>query len=230
MSQNTTPIPAVNTVGGAPQPILVGVAPGAVPANPTLLTTTLAAGPQVTVGWTDNATTETGFSVQRCTGAGCLSFAEIAIAPPKNNTGKTSFVDATVVPGNTYRYQVFAVNSVGPSALPALPPTDVVVPAVPAAPTSFKVTAVKANGNNYTATLTWTHPGGTNLTNFTVQRATNITFTTGLNNTNYAAGLRTTTQTITKNTTYYYRIRANNSISGSSAWTDALPYPFRTGP
>ena len=67
------------------------------------------------------------------------TFAQIAIAPPRSNTGNTSFVDATVAPGNTYRYQVFAVNAAGQSLLPAGPSADVVVPAIPAAPTSFTV-------------------------------------------------------------------------------------------
>jgi len=86
---------------------------------------------------------------------------------------------------------------------------------------------VKANGNNYTATLTWSE--AVNPTNFTIQRATNSAFTTGLASSTIAGNLRTATQTITKNTTYYYRIRANNT-GGSSAWANALPFPIRTGP
>ena len=42
-----------------------------------------------------------------------------------------------------------------------------------------RLSAVKADGNNYTATLTWTD-NATNETNFTIQRATNLQFTTGL--------------------------------------------------
>ncbi len=45
------------------------------PATPTVLTAVYQPGPQVLLTWTDNATTETGFVVQRCTGAGCTSFA-----------------------------------------------------------------------------------------------------------------------------------------------------------
>jgi FtsP/CotA-like multicopper oxidase with cupredoxin domain len=212
--------------------ITVGNPPGLPDFPPTNLAATLQAGPKVSLAWRDNATNETGFSVERCTGAGCTSSAQIAVAPAVKNTGNTSFVDATVTPGNTYLYQVAAINGVGASAYAPIPPAIVqaIVPAIPAAPTGLTVTAVKANGNNYAATLTWVHPGGANLTNFTIQRATNSSFTTGLNNTNYAAGLRTTPQTVLKNTTYYYRIRANNSISGSSAWTNALPFPIRTGP
>jgi hypothetical protein len=87
---------------------------------------------------------------------------------------------------------------------------------------------VKANGNNYTATLRWTDTA-TNETGFTIQRATNSTFTTGLSSSTAAANATTLTQTVTRNTTYYYRIRANNT-GGSSAWTNAQPFPIRTGP
>jgi len=138
-----------------------------------------------------------------------------------------TYIDTTVTAGNTYRYQVWAVNAVGQSALPA-GPTNAVVSAIPAVPTSFEVTAVKANGNNYTATLTWTAVSNP-PTNFTIQRATNATFTTGLNTVNPGAAARTLTQTVSRRTTYYYRIRANDSISGSSAWKNALPFPIRTG-
>jgi hypothetical protein len=89
------------------------------------------------------------------------------------------------------------------------------------------VSAVKAGGNNYTATLNW--GAAANPANFTIQRATNLTFTTGLNTSTVAGNLRTVNQTVTRNTTYYYRIRANNSIGGSSAWSNALPFPIRTG-
>jgi len=72
-------------------------------------------------------------------------------------------------------------------------------------------------------------PYSPNPTNFTIQRATNATFTTGLNTVNPGGAVRSLNQTVSRNTTYYYRIRANNSISGSSAWRNALPFPIRTG-
>jgi phosphodiesterase/alkaline phosphatase D-like protein len=86
------------------------------------------------------------------------------------------------------------------------------------------------NGKNpsYTATLTW--DAVTNPSNFRIQRATNATFTRNLNTVNPGGAVRSITQTLNPNTTYYYRIRANDNISGPSAWTNALPFPIRTGP
>jgi hypothetical protein len=208
--------------------ILVGdTAPG-IPLAPTTLTATLQTGPRVSLTWRDNASNETGFSILRCAGDGCTTFAPIAVAPPRNNTGNTTYVDTTVAFGTTYSYQVAAVNGAG-SSTPSNTVT-VPVPAIPAAPASLTVSVVKAGGNNYTATLNWTlAPGAPNPTNFTIQRATNLGFTTGLATFTVTGTARTLTQTVTRNTTYYYRIRANNSVGGSSAWTNALPFPIRTG-
>jgi hypothetical protein len=204
------------------------------PAAPSNLTGTAQAGPQVSLTWRDNANNETGFVVQRCSfvppALPCTGFATIATPGPRNNTGNVTYVDATVTGGNSYLYQVAAFNAGGTSAFVTLV-TPVVVPVIPAAPATFEVRAVKANGNNYTATLTWTLAAGApNPTNFTIQRATNLSFTTGLNTSTVAGGLLTVDQTVTKNTVYYYRIRANNNVGGSSAWTNALPFPIRTGP
>jgi hypothetical protein len=137
-----------------------------------------------------------------------------------------TYIDATVVGGNSYLYQVAAFNAGGTSAFVTLA-TAVVIQTVPAAPTSFTVSAVKANGNNYTATLTWA--AAADPANFTIQRANNLDFTTGLTTFTAAGAARSLTQTVNRNTVYYYRIRANNSQGGSSAWTNALPFPIRTG-
>jgi hypothetical protein len=135
-------------------------------------------------------------------------------------------VDTTVAVGTTYVYRVKAVNTGGSSLYTGT--ATAVVPALPAAPSNLRVSVVKANGNNYTATLTWVD-NATNETGFTIQRATNATFTTGLATVNVGADVVTNVQTVTRNTTYYFRIRANN-LGGSSAWTNALPFPIRTGP
>jgi hypothetical protein len=222
------PTMSADSVSDTKGPVLTGIAPTP-PAAPTNLTATLQAGPQVNLAWRDNANNETGFTVERCTGAGCAGFARIAVAPPRNNTGNTSYVDRTVTPGNTYRYRVAAINlaPVNSTSGYAGPTDNVVVPAIPPAPTNFTVSAVKANGNNYTATLNWA--AAADPANFTIQRATNATFTTGLTSFTPAGIARSLTQTVTRNTTYYYRIRSNNSIGGSSAWKTALPFPIRTG-
>jgi len=198
------------------------------PAAPSNIAATAQAGPQVRLTWRDNANNESGFVVERCTvvapATTCSNFAQIA-APGPNTV---SYIDATVTGPNSYRYRVAAFNAGGTSGYATLG-TVVAVPVIPVAPATFEVSAVKANGNNYTATLKWTLAGPA-PTNFTIQRATNLSFTTGLNTSTVAGNLLTVNQTVTKNTVYYYRIRANNNIGDSSAWTNAQPFPIRTGP
>jgi predicted phage tail protein len=97
-------------------------------------------------------------------------------------------------------------------------------PAIPLAPTTFRVSVGAVPVAN-TATLSW--QSATNPTSFTIVRASNATFTKGLNTTTVAGTLRTATQTLNAGSTYYYRIRANNSTGGSSAWTNASPFPVK---
>jgi len=192
------------------------------PAAPTGLTAAWQAGPQVSLTWTDNATTETGFVVERCTGLNCTSFAQIATPGPRTATGSVTYVDTTVSATGTYSYQVKAVNATGSSAYTNIA-ANLSNPAIPAAPTGIgvAVTAGPDVQGNYTVTLNWSHVGG--ATDFTIQRATNANFTRGVSSSTVAGSLRTATQTVTPNK-YYYRMRANGP-GGSSAWTNASPFP-----
>ena len=200
-----------------------------VPAAPTNLTATAQAGPQVSLTWRDNANNESGFHVERCSfvtpATTCNTFAQIAAPGPGTNTGNVTYIDTTVTGGNNYLYRVSAYNAGGDSAFVTLG-TAVVVQAVPADPTSFTVVAASANGNKDTATLTWT--AAANPASFTIQRATNLDFTTGLTSFTPLGTARSLTQTVDRNTVYYYRIRANNSVGDSSGWTKALPFPILT--
>jgi hypothetical protein len=206
-------------------PLVVGTSPGA----PTSLAATLQAGPQVSLTFTDTALNETGFAIQRSTTGVGGPFVQIATLPARNNTGSVTYVDTTIQPGTTYTYRVAAMNVAGTSTSNTV---NVVVPAVPAAPSGFNAANVLPNpaGNNRTVRLTWTD-NSNNETGFTIQRATNAGFTTGLNTANVAANSITLTQTgLSRNTNYYYRIRANNGTIISSAWVSAAPSPITTNP
>jgi len=211
------------TVTSVSAPLIVGT----VPATPTNLTATLQAGPQVSLTFTDNATNEIGFVIERSTNGG--PFTQITTVPPRNNTGSVAYVDTTIVPGNNYAYRVAATNVAGNSTFATS--ATVVVPAVPNAPANLTAAnGPNGNGNNRTVILTWQDLSN-NETGFTIQRATNATFTAGLTTTNVAADTTTLTQTgLSRNTQYWYRIRANNGAIISSAWVNAAPFPIRTNP
>ena len=204
------------------------------PLSPTLLSATLQPGPQVSLTWTDNATTETGFVVERCPavptvppalpGFTCSgAFAQIAAPGPLTGTGAVTYVDTTVIAGNAYSYRVKALNGTV-SSLAYTNTASVSVPGVPVAPTGFDV----ALGAINTLVLNWSHGCGPDLASFTVQRATDARFTKSLNTSTLPGCVLTTTQSVNPKTTYYYRIKANNSTGASSAWTNALTFPIRT--
>ena len=79
------------------------------PAAPTGLTATTATVSSIDLAWKDNATDETGYSIERHSGDG--NFAEVA------TTGADfiSFTDSGLMRGTTYTYRVHAVNAAGNS-------------------------------------------------------------------------------------------------------------------
>src|SRR5262249_55886674 len=80
-----------------------------VPSAPSNLTATPAAPTQINLSWgaSNDAAGVTGYRVERCQGAGCSNFAEIA-----QPTG-TSYSDTNVLANTSYSYQVRAIDSAG---------------------------------------------------------------------------------------------------------------------
>ena len=145
------------------------------------------------------------------------------LAPVAGSGTNVSFLDTAVVLNTTYTYRVSAVNGLWVSAFSNLATAII---AVPGAPANVAVTSVR-NGANDLTTLTWTPGAPLSQASFTIQRATNSTFTTGLQTTTVAAASVSFSQNTPRGVTYFYRIRANN-VLGSSAWTDAVPFPILT--
>ncbi len=104
-------------------------APPVIPAAPTNLTATLGS---VDLAWTDNATNETGYVVERSDNGGAY-FVLVSLA-----ADSVSYKDTAILPGNTYSYRVFAVNAVGSSA-PSNTVT-MIVPPLPLAPSNLVLT------------------------------------------------------------------------------------------
>ena len=79
----------------------------------------------VDLTWTDNSTNEEDFEIERCTGAGCSSYAALVTVP----AGTTSYRDTSVTDSATavtkYRYRVRATNSTGNSAYSTTADIDV---------------------------------------------------------------------------------------------------------
>jgi FtsP/CotA-like multicopper oxidase with cupredoxin domain len=181
------------------------------PLSPTGLTAVYDSG--VLLTWFDQSLAETGFSVQRCEGAGCDTFAEIATPGPLttgNGVGNVTYLDPSVAPSMVYRYYVAAVNAAGPSDPSNI--VEITLPNFPPAPTLGTITSQARK-----ITVTW--DSVPNANGYTVQWSTDMSFAsiagTGSPNANATSF---TTRNLTRGTTYYFRIRANTSADGSSLW------------
>jgi hypothetical protein len=183
-------------------------------------------GVQVRLGWTDNTSSETGFVIERATDG--VTFTQLATAPPRGGTGATTFVDQTVTYGTTYTYRVAAMTALGQSAWSNT--AQAVIPNPPAAPSD--VTAVNGanQGSQRRVVVSWTD-NSADETGFTVQRATNAAFTTGVASTNVGANVQTVTiGGLSRNTNYWFQVRANNGAVVASVWVPATPSPILTNP
>ena len=174
------------------------------PAAPTTLSAALLGTDGAQVTWTDNATNETGFRVERSERTNA-AFGEVAVLGP--NT--TRYQDAHLQPGATYFYRVTATGTKGNSAYSnqaALAMPQVLNP-------PQRVTVVPVSAAQFT--ITWTD-NASNEQGFRIERAANSSggpfaeiATVGANVTTYQdRGLNAATA-------YWYRVRTFNGAGVS---------------
>lgn len=141
------------------------------PASPTNLNYSPGtdATPSIILYWVDNANNETGYKIERKSGAG--AFAQIATTA----ADMSDFEDTTIDPDTEYTYRVKASGSLVDSGytdeLSAIFDPPVVDPATltPDAPTAL--TASELAGATKKAVLSWTKPSGS-VTGYLVERKT----------------------------------------------------------
>ena len=189
------------------------------PAAPTLLSATAVSSSQINLTWTDNATTETGFAIDRATD---VNFTQNLITTTVG-TNITSTSITGLSPSTTYYFQVRATNAIGPSANSnTASATTLVAPQPPAAPTLLSATAVSSGQIN----LAWTD-NASDETGFAIDRATDVNFTQNLITTTVGANSGTSASAsitgLSPSTTYYFRVRATNGggASGNSNTANA---------
>jgi chitodextrinase len=177
------------------------------PTAPTNLTASAASSTQINLSWTvstDNVGV-TGYKVERCQGASCSNFGQIAA------TSTTTFNDTGLTGPTSYSYRVRATDAAGNLSSPSTVGTATTLSGSPAAPSGSTASAVSATQIN----LSWTN-NAVNQTGFKVERSSdNVTFTQ----------IATTSATtypdvnLSPKTLYYYRVRATNA-SGDSDYTN----------
>jgi len=99
-------------------------------------------------------------------------------------------------------------------------------------PTSLSAANGTNQGQQRRVVLIWA-ADPTNVTGYTIERATNSAFTAGLGTTLVTNPLQTTVTVggLARNTYYYFRIKATNTANGvtsSSGYRNAVPFPIRT--
>jgi hypothetical protein len=182
------------------------------PTAPTNLLATAVSSTQINLAWTDSDNTENGFKIERCTGAGCTNFAQIASV----GANVTSYQNTTLAASTTYIYRVRAYNTGGDSGYSnESGATTLSNPVIPAAPTNLTARAVSQSQID----LTWTD-NATNETGFSIERCKGATCTNfsqiATVSTNITSYLNTG---LTANTSYRYRVRAYNA-TGTSAYSN----------
>jgi len=174
--------------------------PGTLSASGTTTTST-------TLSWGASSGTVTNYQIERCTGASCTNFTQIATSTA------TSFTNNGLTINTTYRYRVRATNSAGNSPysnivnVTTTNPTT--VPGTPGNPTTSNATASSL-------TVSWGASTGT-VANYQLERCAGATCTNFVNIANPTATTFNDSG-LAAATTFRYRVRATNS-AGNSAYS-----------
>jgi len=178
------------------------------PAAPTTLTAAPATNLQINLAWQDKSANETGFKIERKTGA-AGTFAEVAMV----GVNVTAYADTGLAPVTAYFYQIRAFNTGGASAY-SNEANATTLNTPPAAPGSLAATTISKTQID----LAWTD-NSDNEDGFKVERKTGAAGT-------YAqiialgAGVTSFSDIgLTQGTQYFYRVRAHNN-GGHSAFSN----------
>ena len=206
---------ATNVIGNSPysdtaSAITLALPPA--PAAPSSLTATASSTSQINLTWTDNSGDETGFKIERCSGAGCSAFTPIATV----GANVASYSNTGLTAGTSYSYRVRAYNDGGDSGYSnTASATTQSAPVLPAAPSNLVATAVSRSQIN----LTWTD-NATNETGFYIERCKGATCTNFKKIATVGANVISFSNTgLSANTTYRFRVRAYNT-AGNSAYSN----------
>ena len=185
------------------------------PTAPAGLTTTSISSSQINLSWTastDNVGV-TGYRVERCAGASCTTFAQIATPTA------TTYSDTGLAASTSYSYRVRATDAAGnlstysgTSTASTLAAGDTIPPTAPTSPAAVAASSTQIN-------LSWTaSTDNIGVTGYRVERCAGVSCTT-------FAQIATPTGTtysdtgLTSSTSYSYRVRAADAAGNLSAYS-----------
>lgn len=226
LSSNTTyyfRVRTVNAAGPSPWSTEVSAKTPGVPAAPTLSSAT-AGNTSVTLAWTapsvNGGLTISGYNVYMGTTSGGESPTPLNGGTPLSSSTLT-YTATSLTNGTAYFFKVAAVNLAGQSPLSS--EKSATPGAVPGSPVITTATA-----GNTSVQLTWTVPiaGGTATSGYYIYRGTSAggESATALN----SSAVTTTTYSatgLTNGTTYYFVVKAKNSIGLSLASNEVSALP-----
>jgi hypothetical protein len=189
--------------------------PVALPTAPSGLTTTTTSSSQINLTWADNANNESAQYVERCAGAGCSNFVQVASLA----ANVTSYNDTGLTAATSYSYRVRAHGATGDSAYSniATVSTAAVTNVAPAAPSNLVSSAKTRNQ----VVLTWVDNASNEL-NYLIERCKGATCTNFIQVASVGTNVVTYSNTgLSRNTSYNYRVRAANA-TGKSAYSNTL--------
>ncbi|HMH16545.1 MAG TPA: RHS repeat-associated core domain-containing protein [Burkholderiales bacterium] len=206
---------ATNTIGDSPYSNETSATTPNPPAPPSNLSAS-ASGPAINLTWTDASNNETGFKLERRTGAhGTYS----QIATPVANS--TSYSDPGLAAGTPYFYRIRASN--GPDDSVYSNEASTTTPPTPNTPTGLGSIAVSGTQIN----LTWTDTSS-DETGFKLERKTGASGVYAQIATPVANAVSYSDSGLVPGTAYFYRVRST-SIAGDSDYSNvassATPLP-----
>ena len=188
-----------------------GAAPTA-PAAPTTLSATAVSSSQINLAWTDNASNESGFRIERSSDG--ETFAEIGVV----SSNATTYADTLLSAATQYWYRVRAYNAAGLSAFAGPTSATTMSAPQPAQPPSAP-TGLIATRRSGQITLTWTDSSN-NETGFSIERSPDGQAFSPI--ATVAQNVSTYVDTSPGSSKFvFYRVRAFN-LAGNSAYTTAL--------
>ena len=189
---------------------------GSPPTVPGSFMATAASGTQINLSWTASSDVVgvTGYLIERCQGAGCTNFGQIA------NGTATSYSDTGLTASTSYTYRVRAVNSgnnVGDYSATSTAVTtggggDTTPPSTPTSPSATAISASQIN-------LSWTaSTDNVGVTGYKVERCQ------GSGCSNFAqvgtpTGTTFSDTGLTASTSYSYRVRATDAAGNLSGYS-----------